>query len=92
LSARYVRTFAIAKLFVMCERSDMEQAPTYTELASEMGISRGQAHGIISTKRPPSRALAIQIYRKMGWKPSPIAKLTDAEIDALEQIEAKVAA
>jgi plasmid maintenance system antidote protein VapI len=75
----------------MCERLGMEQTPTTAQIASAMAISKGHASGIVTNNRPPSRALAIQIYRKIGWKASPIANLTDEEIDALEQIEAKIA-
>ena len=34
--------------------------------------------------RTPPRNLAIQIFRKLGWKHPSIAELTDDQIDLLE--------
>lgn len=66
----------------------MQNTPTTSELAAKAGISKSYASEIVNGIRRPSRPLAIQIFRKTGWKASPIAALTDADIDALERIEA----
>jgi len=72
----------------MCELSPMQAAPKYSELITQVGISRGYASDIARGITTPSRALAVHIYRKTGWKTSNIASLTDAEIDVLERVEA----
>lgn len=84
-----VRTKVLAKWFVMCEHSGMK--PSTSELAEKAGISKSYASEIVNGKRPPSRGLAIHIFRQTGWKPEPIAMLTDAEIDDLERLEKRVA-
>jgi len=66
----------------------MAEAVTPTSLASAAGISIPYASQILGDKRTPSRALAIHIYRRTGWKTSNIASLTEQQIDMLEQIEA----
>ncbi len=73
-------------MFVMCEQACME-APRTTNLAVAAGISKSHASDILNNKRKPSRALAIHIYRKTGWRHSLIAGLTDAQIDLLETVE-----
>lgn len=60
---------------------------TYSDLAAQTGISPSYAHDIMSTRRQPSRALAIHILRKTGWRHDVIADLTDEQIALLEQIE-----
>lgn len=57
------------------------------ELAEAVGISKSYASEILSDTRNPSRALAIHIMRKTGWRHHVIADLTDEQIDLLEQIE-----
>ena len=61
--------------------------PRTTELAKAAGISKSHASDILNGKRNPSRALAIHIMRKTGWRHSVIASLTDAQIDLLETVE-----
>lgn len=61
--------------------------PTFTELVEATGISRGYASDILAGKQPPSRALAIYIYRKTGWRHSLIDGLTDEQLDLLESVE-----
>ncbi len=65
----------------------MQNAPAYSDLAEMAGISRSYACEIVTGARRPSRSLAIHIFRKTGWKASPIAALSDDDIDALERIE-----
>lgn len=64
----------------------META-TPTTLASATGISIPYASQILSGKRPPSRPLAIHIFRQTGWKHPLIADLTPEQIDTLETVE-----
>lgn len=61
--------------------------PRTTELAVAAGISKSHASDILNNKRKPSRALAIHIYRKTGWRHDIIASLTEAQIDLLETVE-----
>lgn len=89
LSAHNVRTLALVKWFGMCELPLMQAAPKYSELVAQVGISRGYASDIATGIVTPSRALAIRIYRKTGWKPSNISSLTEADIDVLERVEAR---
>lgn len=42
---------------------------------------------ILNNVRQPSRALAIHILRKTGWRHSLLADLTDEQIALLETIE-----
>lgn len=86
MSAGYVRTFALASKFGMCEQDGMEK-PRTTDLATGAGISKSYASEILSGERKPSRALAIHIMRKTGWRHSLIADLSDEQIGMLEQIE-----
>jgi plasmid maintenance system antidote protein VapI len=69
----------------------MEEPLKYSDLASKAGISTGHAHDILSGRRTPSRALAIQIWRATGYKFPPIAKLSDAEIELQAALDAKAA-
>ena len=66
----------------------MNTAPSQRELIQKAGISQTYASMILNGRRRPSRVTAIRIYRTTGWKASPIAALTDADIDALEWFEA----
>ena len=70
----------------MCEQTGMDK-PTFTELVEATGISRGYASDILNDKQPPSRALAIHIYRKTGWRHSLIDGLTDEQLEVLEAVE-----
>lgn len=81
-----VRTLLLAHSFVMCELLGMEK-PTFKALVEATGISRGYASDILAGNQPPSRPLAVHIFRKTGWKHDLIADLTDEQIDVLESIE-----
>lgn len=61
--------------------------PTARQLVEDIGISRSYAHDIVSGKQPPSRPLAIHIWRLFGWKAPIIAGHTDEEIEVLERAE-----
>lgn len=87
LSAHNVRTLGLAKRFGMCEPASMQVAPKYSELIAQVGISRGYACDIARGVATPSRALAIRIYRRTGWKASNIASLSDEDIQVLARIE-----
>lgn len=63
------------------------EKPTFKQLLSATSISRGYASDILAEKQAPSRALAIHIFRKLGWKHPIIADLTDEQIAVLESIE-----
>lgn len=77
----------LALMFVMCEQWPMLTPPSYTDLAQATGISRSYAFEIVGSKRRPSRALAIHILRKTGWRHDVLAGLTDEQIDVLEAVE-----
>ncbi len=70
----------------MCEQLRMDK-PSYKALAEAAGISKGYACDILGDKQPPSRPLAIHIFRKTGWRHSTIEALTPEQIEVLEQIE-----
>lgn len=61
--------------------------PTIAELREVTGISQSYASMIRNGSRDPSRALAIFIYRKTGWRHSALDGLTDEQIATLETIE-----
>jgi len=65
------------------------EKPTTSGLAEAVGISPSYASEILSGNRgrAPSRPLAIHIMRKTGWRHPMLSGLTDAQIEALEQIE-----
>ena len=86
LSGGDVRTLVLALWFVMCEQPFM-QKPTFKTLVDEVGISRGHASDILNNRRPPSRPLAIHIYRQTGWMHETIAGLTADQIAVLEQVD-----
>lgn len=65
----------------------MDTPPAYTDLSEQAGISRSYASEIVNNKRPPSRPLAIHIFRTTGWRHSTIAELSDDQIAMLETIE-----
>lgn len=71
----------------MCEQSAMSTPAASTLTAPPLNLSRSYAWEILNGKRTPSRSLAIQIYRKTGWKHKRLAGLSDTEIDMLERIE-----
>lgn len=62
-----------------------------TELSAAAGISIPFASQILNGTRKPSRAKAIEIFRKTGLQLGPLANLTPREIDQLEALEAKAA-
>ncbi len=70
----------------MCEQEGMSK-PTFTELVEATGISRGYASDILNDKQPPSRALAIHILRRTGWRHPLLADLTDEQLDVLEAVD-----
>lgn len=64
--------------------------PTIRQLMDAVPISKAWASVILSEDMqaaPPSRALAVHIYRQTGWKPPVIADLSNEEIDAVEKAE-----
>lgn len=65
----------------------MADKPETMELSNAAGISKSYASEILNDKRPPSRSLAIHIFRRTGWKHSLIRDLTDEQIDVLEQVD-----
>ena len=65
----------------------MSNKPSYSDVAQATGISRSYANEIMSGARQPSRALAIHILRKTGWRHPLISELSDAQIDVLETVE-----
>lgn len=85
LSLPYVRTFGLAKRFVMCEQASMDK-PTVTELSGRAGISKSYACEILGDRVPP-RNLAIHIFRAVGWRHPSIEKLTDDQMAVFEQVE-----
>lgn len=70
----------------MCELSCMTK-PTFTELVETTGISRGYASDILTGRQPPSRSLAIHIFRKTGWRHAMLDGLTDDQLDVLEAVD-----
>lgn len=65
----------------------MSETPTIKALTDAVGISPSYASMILSGARPPSRPLAIAIYRATDWRHPLIADLTDEQIDVLESVE-----
>ena len=65
----------------------MVEAPNYVELADAVGISRSYAHEIVNGQKRPSRPLAVHIFRRIGWRHSMLAALTEEQIATLEAIE-----
>jgi transcriptional regulator with XRE-family HTH domain len=64
------------------------EAPIKTaDLAAVAGISLSYASEIVNDKRQPSRALAIHILRKTGWRHRVLSDLSDDQLDLLETIE-----
>ena len=59
---------------------------TPVKLREAAGISHSYAFMILSGDRTPGERLAITIFRKTGHKLGPIEKLSDEQIEALEQI------
>lgn len=59
---------------------------TRAKLREVAGISASYAFMIMNGDRTPGESLAIKIFRKTGHKLGPIEKLSDDQIDALEQI------
>jgi transcriptional regulator with XRE-family HTH domain len=65
----------------------MLNPPTTPELAAAAGISKSYASEIVNGKRDPSRALAIHILRKTGWRHKLLDGLTADQIDLLETVD-----
>lgn len=69
------------------------EKPTIAALRDAVSISQSYASMILSDSddpekfRTPPRALAILIFRKLGWKHPSIADLTDEQMQVIEQIE-----
>jgi hypothetical protein len=63
------------------------ERPRVKDLVAAVGISKTYASDILAGKQPPSRALAIGMFRATGWKHDAIASLTDEQIDVLESVE-----
>lgn len=61
--------------------------PSPKALAETVNISPSYASMIISGSRTPPIALAVEIFRKAGWKPSNIAHLNEAQIAVVEEAE-----
>jgi hypothetical protein len=64
--------------------------PTIRQLRDAAPVSKAWASLILSEDEnaaPPSRALAVHIYRQTGWKPLVLAELSEEEIDAVEKAE-----
>lgn len=59
--------------------------PSIAALMDAVGISKTYASDILGNRQPPSRALAVHIFRKTGWKAPVIADLSEPQIDVLEQ-------
>jgi transcriptional regulator with XRE-family HTH domain len=78
---------ALALKFVMCEQPSMERTPGTMELAEKAGISKSYASEIVNGKRPPSRSLAIHIFRATEWRHDSIADLTENQMAVLEAVD-----
>ena len=65
----------------------MNNKPTAKNLISTLSLSQGHAYDILRGSRPPSRALAIAIYRAFGWKHETISDLSSTQIAMLEELE-----
>ena len=68
-----------------------ETKPTPSHLRDAVCISMSYASMILSEARKPPRPLAIEIYRKTGWKPSVLEGYSEDDIDQLERLEGKAA-
>lgn len=65
----------------------MHSTPTISELRAATGISQSYASMILNGSRPPSRSLAIFIFRKTGWRHDILAGLSDEQITTLEAVD-----
>lgn len=61
--------------------------PTIKELVELAGISKTYASVILSGAQDPSRPLAIFIFRKTGWRHKLIAKMTEDQMRAFEEVD-----
>jgi len=61
--------------------------PRPRDLMQVVDISKSYASVILNGAQPPSRPLAIAIYRQTGWKHDCIASLSDKQIEALAEID-----
>ena len=71
---------------MICVIGGMEK-PRGKDLVALLNISTTYASDILTGKQPPSRPLAVAIYRKTGWRHDTIAHLSPAEIDMLAKID-----
>mgnify|MGYP002778077544 FL=1 len=69
----------------MCEQRAMSK-PKTAELIAAAGISKSYASEI-ANGRTPTRALAIHLFRKLGYRDAVLDGLSDEQIATLEQIE-----
>ena len=65
----------------------MPSPPETADLAVAAGISKSYASEIVNKVRTPSRALAIHIFRRTGWKHSVLDGLSDDEMAVFERVE-----
>lgn len=67
------------------ETAPLEQRAVVERLRA-IGISESYASQLARSIRPPSKPLAIDIFRRTGMKLGPIADLTEQQIDVLETV------
>lgn len=65
----------------------MSGKPTIRQIVEATGKSRTYACDILNGNQPPSIPVALEIYRKLGWKAPNIAHLTGEQIDLVEEAE-----
>jgi hypothetical protein len=65
----------------------MEIPLRYDELSAKAEISPSYANEIVNGRREPSRALAIHIFRKTGWRHPSITDLTEDQMRVLEDVD-----
>lgn len=65
----------------------MDNKPTQRDLIEKCGISQAYASYILAGKREPAIPVALNIFRKTGWKPPVIANLSDEQLDVLATVK-----
>lgn len=63
------------------------EKPTIRTLMEAVPISKTYAAVILNGEQPPSRPLAIYIYRQTGWRHDLIRDLSDEQLDMFEAVE-----
>jgi len=63
------------------------EKPRVKDLVEAVSISKTYASDILAGKQSPSRPLAIEIFRKTGWRHELIAGMTKQEIAVLERVD-----